>query len=427
MLRLRSFRARRGEWRGPRVDASVSDGAVVALVGPNSSGKTSTLLAIARLINHEGYAELDGAELSSIDGRVLRSKVSYVPDDPVSYLVRNHVLDEVMAGPEFLGMDPDDALRRSLKALEAVGLGRRALDPVEALSGGQLQRLVMACSLVTSPSLLLVDDALSQVDSEGRKAIAEALGDAVGSGTSVLIAVSDPGKLPLRPDGVIELPPAENQELRLPELRGSGVHGSRLSLVARGIGFGYPGTGDVLREVELSAQGGEVIGITGPNGSGKTTLLKLLTGVLKPKRGTVLLNGSRPGPPRSLYLPQNPDPVLTERTVWEELVPLVSNGLVEPPDETTRLALERTTIGELGAGSRRVLATYLLAARRPAVLALDEPTAGLDPRNAGSIGNLVSRVAEEGSLVLISSHDESFVERVASRVFRLEEGRLVEL
>ncbi|MEM2858268.1 MAG: ATP-binding cassette domain-containing protein, partial [Nitrososphaerota archaeon] len=329
--------------------------------------------------------------------------------------------------PEFLGMDPDDALRRSLKALEAVGLGRRALDPVEALSGGQLQRLVMACSLVTSPSLLLVDDALSQVDSEGRKAIAEALGDAVGSGTSVLIAVSDPGKLPLRPDGVIELPPAENQELRLPELRGSGVHGSRLSLVARGIGFGYPGTGDVLREVELSAQGGEVIGITGPNGSGKTTLLKLLTGVLKPKRGTVLLNGSRPGPPRSLYLPQNPDPVLTERTVWEELVPLVSNGLVEPPDETTRLALERTTIGELGAGSRRVLATYLLAARRPAVLALDEPTAGLDPRNAGSIGNLVSRVAEEGSLVLISSHDESFVERVASRVFRLEEGRLVEL
>ncbi|MEM0455635.1 MAG: AAA family ATPase, partial [Nitrososphaerota archaeon] len=280
---------------------------------------------------------------------------------------------------------------------------------------------------VTSPSLLLVDDALSHVDSEGRRAIAEAIGEAVGSGASVLIAVSDPGKLPLRPDSVIELPPAEDAELGLPELRRSGGPGVRPVLEARGVRFGYPGTAEVLREVGLRAQGGEVIGITGPNGSGKTTLLKLLTGLLRPRRGEVLLNGSRPGPPRSLYLPQNPDPVLTERTVWEELTTLVSSGLVEPPDEGTRRSLEATPIGDLGAGSRRVLAAYLLAARRPAVLALDEPTAGLDPRNAEVIGKLVREAAEEGSLVLVSSHDELFVERVSSRVFRLEEGRLVEL
>jgi energy-coupling factor transporter ATP-binding protein EcfA2 len=151
LLRLKAFRARRGEWKGPEVNASIGEGSVVALVGPNGSGKTSTLLAVAGLLEREGSVEIDGVELSSIDRRTLRSIVLYVPEDPTSYVVRNYVLDEVLAGPEFLDMDPKEALRRSLEALEAVGLRERADDPVEHLSGGQLQRLVMACSLVTSP------------------------------------------------------------------------------------------------------------------------------------------------------------------------------------------------------------------------------------------------------------------------------------
>ena len=126
MLRLRALRARRGEWRGPEVNASIGEGSVVALVGPNGSGKTSTLLAVAGLLEQEGSVEIDGVKLSSIDRRTLRSRVSYVPEDPTSYVVRNYVLDEVLVGPEFLGMDPGEALRRSLEALEAVGLRERA-------------------------------------------------------------------------------------------------------------------------------------------------------------------------------------------------------------------------------------------------------------------------------------------------------------
>ncbi len=426
MLRLRAFRARRGDWRGPEVDASIGEGSVAALVGPNGSGKTSTLLAVAGLLEHEGSAELDGVELSSIDRRVLRSRVSYVPEDPTSYVVRNYVLDEVLAGPEFLGMDPDEALRRSLDVLEAVGLRGRAHDPVEFLSGGQLQRLVMACSLVTSPSVLLVDDAISQVDSEGRRAIAEAIGEAVSRGASVLMAVSDPEKVPLRPSSVMELPHARPAELSLPELLGSGNSGPRPILEARDVRFGYPGAGEVIGDLSMRAEGGEVIGITGPNGSGKTTALKLLTGILRPRRGKVLLNGSRPAPPRSLYMPQNPDPMLTGRTVWDELEPLVESKLIATPEAEMRAELERTPIGYLGAGSRRILAVYLLAARRPMVLALDEPTAGLDPKNAQQVSSLVRAAAERGTLVLISSHDEPFVESVSDRVFRIEEGRLVE-
>ncbi|MDT7968220.1 MAG: ATP-binding cassette domain-containing protein [Candidatus Calditenuis sp.] len=427
MLRLRALRARRGEWKGPEVNASIGEGSVVALVGPNGSGKTSTLLAVAGLLEREGSVEIDGVELSSIDRRTLRSTVSYVPEDPTSYVVRNYVLDEVLAGPEFLGMDPGEALRRSLEALEAVGLRERADDPVEHLSGGQLQRLVMACSLVTSPSVLLVDDAVSQVDSDGRKAIAEAIGEAVKRGTTVLIAVSDLERLPLRPDSVIELPHDREEELRLPELLVPRNSGMGAILEAKGVRFGYPGAGELIKDLNLRAEAGEVIGITGPNGSGKTTALKLLTGLLRPRRGKVLLNGSRPSPPRSLYMPQNPDPLLTERTVWEELEPLVAAKLIASPDAELKAELERTPIGHLGAGSRRVLAAYLLAARRPSVLALDEPTAGLDRRNSRLIGSLVREAASQGSVVLVSSHDEPFVESVSDRVFRVEGGRLVEL
>jgi energy-coupling factor transporter transmembrane protein EcfT len=123
-------------------------------------------------------------------------------------------------------------------------------------------------------------------------------------------------------------------------------------------------------------------------------------------------------------MPQNPDPLLTERTVWEELEPLVAAKLIASPDAELKAELERTPIGHLGAGSRRVLAAYLLAARRPSVLALDEPTAGLDRRNARLIGSLVREAASRGSLVLVSSHDESFVESVSDRVFRVEGGSL---
>jgi ABC-type multidrug transport system ATPase subunit len=126
-------------------------------------------------------------------------------------------------------------------------------------------------------------------------------------------------------------------------------------------------------------------------------------------------------------MPQNPDPLLTEKTIWDELEPLVSAELIANPDAGLRAELERTPIGYLGAGSRRVLAAYLLAARRPLVLALDEPTAGLDPQNAQLIGSLVREAAGQGTVVLVSSHDESFVESVSDRAFRLEGGRLVEL
>ncbi len=426
MLRLKALRPRRGGWRGPEVNASLGEGSVVALVGPNGSGKTSTLLAVAGLLEYEGSVELDGTDLSSVDRKSLRSRVSYVPEDPASYVVRNYVLDEVLAGPEFLGMDPDEAVRRSLEVLEAVGLRERAHDQVDFLSGGQLQRLVMACSLVTSPSVLLVDDALSQVDSEGRRAIAEAIDEAVRRGASVLIAASDPERLPLRPDSVIELPHPPHGELRLPEMQVSGPSGPRPVLEARGVKFSYPGTGEVIRDLSLRAEGEEVIGITGPNGSGKTTALKLLAGLLRPRRGKVLLNGSRPSPPRSLYMPQNPDPMLTGRTVWDEIEPLVEAKLIATPEAGLREGLERTPLGFLGAGSRRILAVYLLAARRPLVLALDEPTAGLDPQNAQQVRSLVRAAAEGGAVVLISSHDEPFVESVSDRTFRIEEGRLVE-
>jgi ABC-type multidrug transport system ATPase subunit len=115
-------------------------------------------------------------------------------------------------------------------------------------------------------------------------------------------------------------------------------------------------------EVNASIGESSVVALVGPNGSGKTTALKLLTCLLRPRRGELLLNGSRPSPPRSLYMPQNPDPILTERTVWGELELLVAAKLIASPDAELKAELERTPIGHLGAGSRRVLEAYLLAA-----------------------------------------------------------------
>ncbi|HET6397266.1 MAG TPA: ABC transporter ATP-binding protein [Pseudoxanthomonas sp.] len=206
-------------------------------------------------------------------------------------------------------------------------------------------------------------------------------------------------------------------------------------LAARGLHLGY-GRREVLRGVDLDIPQGEVLGLIGRNGAGKSSLIGCLLGLLRPQAGQALVFG---GPALRMddarkarlgYVPQQP-----QAFGWMKVGQLFQYlGQLYPGwDPAHATALLRRweidpgrTIGRLSPGEAQRLALARALAPRPALLVLDEPASALDPvARRELLRELVGQAMDTGTTVLFSSHIVSDLERVASRVAFLHEGRLL--
>ena len=152
------------------VSFSVTPGELVALVGGNGSGK-STLgrLLAGALLPETGSVVCEGFDSSEPDSRPeVRRMVGLVVQNPADQLVSTVVADEVGFGPQNLGLSAFEVGVRVDAALEAVGLAGYGTREVNALSGGEQQRLALAGVLAMEPAYLVLDEALSMVDSAER-------------------------------------------------------------------------------------------------------------------------------------------------------------------------------------------------------------------------------------------------------------------
>ncbi len=198
----------------------------------------------------------------------------------------------------------------------------------------------------------------------------------------------------------------------------------------RDVSFAYDGV-PVLEDIELQVNEGEFLGIVGPNAGGKTTLLKLILGLLEPQTGSVRIEGKSPRQVRcSLgYLPQFPTfprdfPITVEQTVLMGRIGAFSPGCHSGADrQTARAALQemeaedllKRQIGSLSGGQlQRVLLARALAGN-PRILILDEPTANIDQRMEGDIFELLKRLNERMT-ILVVSHDVGFISSYVKRV-----------
>jgi ABC-2 type transport system ATP-binding protein len=192
---------------------------------------------------------------------------------------------------------------------------------------------------------------------------------------------------------------------------------------ARGLVKRY-GEREALKGVDFAAAPGELVGVIGPNGAGKTTLLSILAGTVRPDAGEVSSPNGNVG-----WVPQQA--ALYRRLTVEENLLLFARlerreeprGAVEEMLELTGLAGRR---GELvarlsGGNQQRVnIAIGLLA--RPAVLLLDEPSVGLDPRQRARLWEFVGGLAGGGTAVVFSTHDIQEAERYGRRLLVLADG-----
>jgi ABC-type iron transport system FetAB ATPase subunit len=175
---------------------------------------------------------------------------------------------------------------------------------------------------------------------------------------------------------------------------------------------------------------GECVAVQGPSGAGKSVLLRMLAD-LDPHEGEAALDGrsaaSMPAPEwRSQVVYQAAEPAWWEPTAgahFEE----ADRGFVDRSLAALGLApaILDSDIERLSTGERQRLALVRSLARRPAVLLLDEPTAALDPASVGKAEALLRAGLADGMAVLIVTHSAEQAQRLAQRIFRLEQGQLI--
>ncbi len=202
------------------------------------------------------------------------------------------------------------------------------------------------------------------------------------------------------------------------------------------VAFAYGRGGAVLHDVTLRIGEGEFVAIAGPNGGGKTTLLRLVLGLEHPAAGTVRLYGEpaeRFSRRATLgYLPQRASLMLDAPVTVREVVAagtLPARGVIRPLRRSDRAlvddAIELVGLGDRadaelrrlsGGQQQRALIAKALAGR-PRLLALDEPTTGVDAESQEALGELLARLhADLGVTVLYVSHEFGAVERHVQRL-----------
>jgi putative ABC transport system ATP-binding protein len=204
---------------------------------------------------------------------------------------------------------------------------------------------------------------------------------------------------------------------------------------------------DALRDVTLSVDAGEVVGLLGPSGSGKSTLLNVIGAIVEPDEGWMRLDGEvvydnqwQRRDLRRLRLEKigfifqfhNLLPFLDST----DNVALVLHLAGCPKDESKRRAIDlleylqvghrkHATPAQLSGGEAQRVAIARALANRPRIILADEPTAALDSERAGIVMDLLHKLAvEQQAAVIAVTHDEQIIDRL-DRILRLRDGRLV--
>ena len=212
------------------------------------------------------------------------------------------------------------------------------------------------------------------------------------------------------------------------------------ALEAKGLSKKF-GETTALSDLDLTVSSGQVVCLLGANGAGKTTTINLFLGFLKPDSGKALVDGievsNAPLVARRklAYLPESVA-LYSKLTGIENLAffdKLAEGGRSE--DELVTLLREaglpdeahRRPASTYSKGMRQKVGVAIAMARQAKILLLDEPLSGLDPSAANSLGELIGRLRDDGSAILMATHDIFRAKEIGDRIGIMMRGRLVNM
>lgn len=481
-------------------------GEFVTLCGPSGCGKSTLLRQLKPVLAPHGVKTgsilFEGRILDTLAPEEQSARIGFVLQSPDNQIVTDKVWHELAFGLESLGYDTPTIRLRVAEMASFFGIQTWFYKEVSELSGGQKQLLNLAAVMAMQPDLLLLDEPTSQLDPiaasdflatvgklnrelgvtvlltehrleealplssravvmDGGRIIADGPPGEVGPalramGHDMFLAmpapmriwagVPNPHPCPITVrDGRRWLDTyAEERTLsHVPPPPPQAPDGSA-ALELEGAWFRYgKDLPDVIKGLDLAIPGGSFFALVGGNGTGKTTTLSLLSGLNRPYRGAVRLDGRPieeiPGDEKFGgllgVLPQNPQALFVKETVERDLYEMLSDLYLSKEQKAckVRAAAALCELEPLmarhpydlsgGEQQRAALAKVLLL--EPKILLLDEPTKGLDGAFKEKLANILKRLQVAGATIVLVSHDVEFCAKYADRCALFFDGNVV--
>ncbi len=458
------------ELTGDRVDAlrgvdlSAGPGSLTLVCGASGCGKSTLMRALTGLVPQmtpgelKGTVRINGRDLTEVPLTEVGHLCSSVFQNPRTQFFCDTVAEELAFCGENYGRDRESLIESSECAAELMGISHLMDRKLSTLSGGQLQKVALACALASGAPVLLADEPTSNLDPDAIADVRRALEILKEQGMTLVVVehrlhflrgLAD--QVLLMEDGAVahcwsgdEFYSMSDDQRKLFGLRtlmdpgppeawvasrgrgGVAAPGKEARLSCRNLSFSY-GKTTVFSGFNADFYAGEITCIAGVNGVGKTTLVRVLCGLAAPGSGTITLDGQEAGRRQRrnacALVMQDTGRQLFSDTLAGEL----TIGASEASGEAGEKLLADFDLAHLGdrhplslsGGQKQRLVIAAARATGRHVVILDEPTSGVDARHLASITATLRRIADEGAAVIVVTHDGEFASACADRLITL--------
>lgn len=463
------------------VDLSADAGSLTLVCGASGCGKSTLMKALTGLVPQMTPGELDG--VVRINGRNLADVAltdvghlcSSVFQNPRTQFFCDTVAEELAFCGENYGRERTTLRQQSERAAKLMGISHLLERKLTTLSGGQLQKVALACALASGAPVLLADEPTSNLDPAAISEVRAALKVLKEQGLTIVVVehrlhflrgladqvlLMESGRVTRRWNGaeffsmgqaqrrslglrtLVDPGPPETwvgqvqagrqkkqagrQEKQVGRQENREATPSQVRLSCRGLSFAY-GANPVFEGLDADFPAGQITCIAGANGVGKTTLVRVLCGLAAPSSGSISMDGvpaSRKTRRSACALVmQDTGRQLFSDTLAGELTIGASHASGQSGEQLLAdfdLANlgERHPLSLSGGQKQRLVIAAARATGRPIVI-LDEPTSGVDARHLDSITATLRRIADEGAAVVVVTHDGEFAAACADRLITL--------
>ena len=433
------------------VSAAIQSGEHLAVIGRNGSGKSTLAKVLSGIIAPSGGT-------IQCNGHAPRDDEfgALVLQDPADNIIGATIREEIELT---LGtVQRSERIAQADTLLRRFGIAHLLDRPSDTLSGGETQLAALICGILSGRTLVVLDEPSSHLDPPSRETLISRL---------VLASVDDDATWPSAAIVFVTQYPEEARqfprviELDRGRIRYDGApqewNGSSSSV--RAIGWsprpsGNPATilvstnlsqrpespssnANLLTDISVQVKRGDAIGLAGPIGSGKTTLAYHLSGLVKSPEGSVKFTPGVSGDAQPVVLIQFSDRQLFAESTLEDVAFGPRNqglsdgeatGIAE--DRLEKVGLPANQFGlrspfSLSGGQKRRVALAGIAACRTPLFILDEPTSALDVEGITCLEEHLREWNERGIAYIVISHDIPWLEEVTSRIWIMNEGRLL--
>ncbi|KTE89507.1 ABC transporter ATP-binding protein [Desulfitobacterium hafniense] len=445
------------------LNLTIENGECVLFCGRSGCGKTTVTRLVNGLIPYffagelTGRVVVNGLDIAQTPMYQIAGKVGSVFQNPRTQFFNVDTDSEIAFGIENEALPTEELHRRVNRTAEGLRIGQLLGRNIFELSGGEKQKIAFASVYAMNPQVYLLDEPSSNLDMKAIRELKDHLRLIKSQGKTVLIAehrlhylmdladrivyleegrvagIYTPSQLAALPDDARSLMGLRAVDLnRVHPVETRALTGPPV-LTLQNVDLRYK-KHTILENISLQAAGGEIIGVVGHNGTGKTTFSRALCGLHKDCGGRFLWKGKEVQPNarrKSAYMVmqdvnyqlfaesvskecafgiKNPDRSLIEKTLTE----LGLQGLKERHPNT------------LSGGQKQRVAVAVSMVCGKEVLVFDEPTSGLDYDGMAQVAELLKKLAQQGKIIFVVTHDVELICQACSRVLHFETGGMPE-